>query len=134
MFRTGNIRKLLILLVAAGCLATSAWAKVTPITETSQGVSGASRLVKALSSSVSGFLGAPFLAPQVNPTNDTGNTPRNATECSKLFGSNDVTNFGTPDDTSCPAGVGKSSCVITTTTDGNITTISKGYCENSRKR
>ena len=129
MFRTGNIRKLLILLVAAGCLATSAWAKVTPITETSQGVSGASRLVKALSSSVSGFLGAPFLAPRVNPTNDTGNTPRNATECSQLFGSNDVTNFGTPDDTSCPAGVGKSSCVITTTTDGNITTISKGYCE-----
>lgn len=129
MFHTGNIRNFVVLLGLACCLAVSADAKVTPITETSQGVSGASRLVNALSSSASGFLGAPFLAPQVNPTSDTGNTPINATECSQLFGSNDVTNFGTPDDTSCPAGVSKSSCVITTTTDGNITTISKGYCE-----
>lgn len=86
MFRTGNIRKLLILLVATGCLATSAWAKVTPITETSQGVSGASRLVKALSSSVSGFLG--FRAPATYANGEDGNCLGESTgyECKERNG------------------------------------------------
>lgn len=55
MFRTGNIRNFVVLFVVAVCLAAAlAYAKVTPIVETSAGLSGVGRSVSGQSSSSSG--------------------------------------------------------------------------------
>lgn len=130
MFHFRNIKSFVVLFIAVGCLAASAWAKVTPITETSQGVSGITRVIKALSIGVSGGVGAPFWT--TYDDGDGSNPVNNETNCSDIFGSNDLSEFEhieDPDEQSCPSGIDTMFCTTTVKEGETEKTVMIGYCE-----